>query len=451
MKTVGLKGPALLWNLIGELFVHCSNCSISLKKLHLLIELTLVLAEMKQPHLYIALPVLNEFSQLTGFLQSLESQPLTDFELIVCVNQYDDWWDDAVKRKACEDNLKSLSLLQQWQKFPVKVIDNSSPGRGWAAKKGGVGRARKTIMDAIASVGDDRDIMVSMDADTVYPADYLSAIDTCFRKNPTFLGLALPYFHPLTGEQENDRLLLRYEIYMRYYALNMIRINNPYRFSALGSAMAFPVWAYRKVGGLTPVQSGEDFYFLQKLVKNGPIGYIASTTAYPSSRFSDRVNFGTGPALIKGRAGDWDSYPFFPSGLFDKVGETFNLFPGLFEGDLPTPMDDFLIKTFKTEHLWEPLRNNYKDLGNFVKACMNKIDGLRILQFLKKSYYGNGKNLLPLTEFIRKYLPFAFAEEDLAELEQKGFEQVNIKILIRLRELFFQREAQIRGNEKKQG
>jgi len=409
----------------------------------------LVLAEMKHPHLHIALPVLNEFSQLPEFLHSLESQKFDDIELVVCVNQYDDWWFEAAKRKICEDNQKSLSLLQQVQNFPVKVIDKSSMGKGWTAKKGGVGHARKTIMDAIAANAGDRDIIVSMDADTVYPDDYLTVIDFCFRENPTFLGLALPYFHPLTGEQENDRLMLRYEIYMRYYALNMIHINNPFRFSALGSAMAFPVWAYRKVGGLSPVQSGEDFYFLQKLVKSGSIGYTASTTAYPSSRFSDRVNFGTGPALIKGRTGNWDSYPFFPSGLFEKVEKTFGLFPALFEGDVVTPMDNFLKETFKTEHLWEPFRNNYKDRGNFVRACVNKVDGLRILQFLKKSYSGDGKNLLPLTEFVRNYSPFAVTERDLAELGQKGFEKVNINILIRLRELFFHRESRERTEGRK--
>lgn len=407
----------------------------------------LVLAEMKQPHLHIALPVLNESSQLPGFLQSLAGQQFCDFELVVCVNQYDDWWHDPAKRKICEDNKRSLSLLQQLQNFPVKVIDRSSPGRGWAARKGGVGHARKTIMDTIATDADDRDIIVSMDADTNYPEDYLSVVAACFRKNPRYHGLALPYFHKLTGNEEHDRLLLRYEIYMRYYALNMIRINNPFRFSALGSAMAFPVWAYRKVGGLTPVQSGEDFYFLQKLVKNGSIGYTASTTAFPSSRFSDRVNFGTGPALIKGRSGDWNSYPFFPSGLFDKVGETFHLFPGLFKHNLSTPMDDFLKDIFKTEYIWNPLRKNYKDSGNFVRACINKVDGLRILQFLKKSYSGDGKNLLPLTAFIREYSPFAVAERDLAELEQKGFEHVDLKILIHLRTLFFRREAKIRRNE----
>ncbi len=402
---------------------------------------------MKHPRIHVALPVLNESLQLPRFIQSLADQKFADIELTACVNQYDDWWQDPAKRVQCEDNRKSLALLRQPQKFPVNILDKSLPGSGWQPKKGGVGRARKTIMDTIAAKADDHDIMVSMDADTDYPSDYLTVIAEYFRKHPDHLGLTLPYFHVQTRNEENNRLMIRYEIYMRYYALNMIRIGNPYRFTALGSAMAFPVWAYRRVGGLTPVLSGEDFYFLQKLVKSGVIGYFAPTTAYPSSRFSTRVNFGTGPALIKGRTGNWDSYPFFPSGLFDLVAETFSLFPRLFEHNVSTPMDDFLIETFKTENVWGPLRDNYRDRRNFVRACINKVDGLRILQFLKKNYSGDGKNLLPLTAFIRAYSPFPVSDEDLAALQDKGFEKAELKILTRLREMFFLWENRMRAKK----
>ncbi len=399
---------------------------------------------MKHSHIHIALPVLNESFQLPRFLQSLDRQKYRDFDLTACVNQYDNWWLDPAKRVQCEDNRKSLALLRQPQKFPVNILDKSLPGSGWQPKKGGVGRARKTIMDTIAADANDRDIIVSMDADTDYPPDYLVVIAEYFRKHPDHLGLTLPYFHVQTKNEENNRLMIRYEIYMHYYALNMIRIGNPYRFTALGSAMAFPVWAYCRVGGLTPVLSGEDFYFLQKLVKSGTIGYFAPTTAYPSSRFSARVNFGTGPALIKGRAGNWDSYPFFSSGLFDLVAETFLLFPRLFEHDISTPMDDFLKETFKTENVWGPLRDNYKDRRNFVRACISKVDGLRILQFLKKNYSGDGKNLLPLTAFIRAHSLFPVSDEDLAVLQEKGFEEAELKILTRLRETFFLWENQVR-------
>ena len=401
---------------------------------------------MKKPRLYLALPVLYESEQLPRFLGSLENQDYLPFTLVACVNQYEHWWNEPKKTAHCQDNRKSLELLSGFRKFPVQVIDRSSPGKGWPQKKGGVGYARKTAMDAIAHQANPEDIIVSVDADTVYPRNYLATIARFFQENSRFLGLALPYYHPLTRNTAHDRLILRYEIYMRYFALNMIRINNPYRYTALGSAMAFPVWAYRKVGGLTPVQSGEDFYFLQKLVKNGPIGYTAPATAYPSARFSDRVNFGTGPALIKGAKGNWDSYPFYPAELFDKIGETYRLFPALHDKVLPTPLDGFLQKTFKTNDIWGPLRENYKDRKNFVKACSNKVDGLRILQFLKKQYKGNGDNTKPLTSFLRKYFPGEIPESGLKDLETNGFAETEVTWLSFLRDKMVALETKWRNS-----
>ncbi len=400
---------------------------------------------MTPPRLYIVLPVLNESAYLPGLLASLHRQTFRHFEMVACVNQYDAWWSHTEKKPVCEDNRRSLDLLRNWKKFPVTVIDRASPGKGWPPKKGGVGHARKTVMDAVAAVANDRDIMVSVDADTLYPAGYLQAIADHFASFPGHLGLSLPYFHILTGNPGHDRLILRYEVYMRYFALNMIRIGNPYRFTALGSAMAFPVWAYRKAGGLTPVQSGEDFYFLQKLVKTGPIGYTAPVTAFPSSRFSDRVNFGTGPALLKGHKGNWDSYPFYPETDFEKVGETYRLFPALFDKNIPTPMDTFLKETFKTNDLWGPLRKNFRDRNNFVNACMQKVDGLRILQFLKKNQRTGGQDVRPLSDFLKNRFPGVLSENQRQELEGKGFEKADIHLLMRLRQQMYFLENAMRG------
>jgi hypothetical protein len=164
----------------------------------------------------------------------------------------------------------------------------------------------------------------------------------------------------------------------------MLKIRNPYAFTAIGSAMASTLKAYKRVGGITPVKSGEDFYFIQKLVKYGLIGLYVETVAYPSPRFSSRVIFGTGPALIKGSGGDWDSYPLHPKKSFEEIQKTFDLFSVLFEKDIATPMDSFIEDQFRAVDIWEPLRNNYKDRKNFVKACIGKVDGLRILQFLRR-------------------------------------------------------------------
>ncbi len=398
-----------------------------------------------KPKLHLSLPVLNEYHNLPALFECLKAQKEQDFVLWVCVNHYEHWRSLPEKQKEVADNEKSLSFLKTITDFDIRIIDRASEGKGWPKKKGGVGMARKTIMDAVAQEAKDDDLIVSIDADTYYPEDYLEKIKQTFENNRDAYGLAVPYYHPLTGNEESDRLILRYEIYMRNYALNMLRIDNPYAFSALGSAMAFPVWAYKKVGGLTPVVSGEDFYFLQKLVKNGRVMRWTDTLAKPSARLSDRVIFGTGPALIKGAGGDWDSYPVYHPDSFEKIKKTFDLFPLLFEKDVPTPMDDFLKEQFKEENIWQPLRKNYKDRKNFIRACVNKVDGLRILQFLRKEQESvNASDAEILETFLMQY--FGDAMDESFQKHLKGFDFYGSALCFAdmVRDFMFEREMEMR-------
>jgi len=394
---------------------------------------------------HLALPVLNEFGNLPKLMEVIKKFDTSGFTLWVCVNHYEHWRDIPDKAEQVADNEQSLKYLSNIKGINLRVIDRATKGKGWPQKKGGVGWARKTLMDAIAHEADSNSIIVSMDADTVYPANYLSAIKEAFQAHPKAYGLALPYFHRLSNNEENNRLILRYELYMRNYALNMLRINNPYAFSALGSAMAFPVWAYKKVGGLTPVVSGEDFYFLQKLIKNGPVLFWADTIAKPSPRLSDRVVFGTGPALIKGNSGDWSSYPIYHHSLFETIKETFDLFSALYKKEVATPMDNFLQEQFKTNNLWQPLRNNYNDATNFVRACVNKIDGLRILQYLRKEQesipLNNSQNLV---DFLFNFYGQQMDEPFKKHFKDFDFEGTAVCFLDLIREFMFEQEMELR-------
>lgn len=395
--------------------------------------------------IYIALPVLNESMEIPHLLKALKNQQEKKLLLVVCVNQYDYWWNDENYRLQCEDNQRSIQLLNYEKEILIKIIDRSSAGKGWPKKKSGVGWARKVIMDWISGKANKEDVIVSVDADTYYPPEYLHVLDNFFRQNKTSWALSIPYYHRLTGNIENDKLILRYEIYMRCFLLNMIRIENPYAFTALGSAMAFPVWAYQKAGGLTPVASGEDFYFLQKLVKYGTVNLFVPTTAYPSSRLSSRVTFGTGPALIRGKSGDWSAYPIYSPHFFDDVGSTFQLFSGLFDHNMSTPMDNFLARQFNPTAFWELFRRNYKDRKNFIKACQNKVDGLRILQYLRfRQARENITNELALTACLRKE---NLAKEDqkcINEIMRKGLLSVSVDCLQAIRNSLFNAEIERR-------
>ncbi len=337
------------------------------------------------PKVYAAIPVLDETEYLPNLISDLVNQQGCPWEAVICINQPDEWWHDEQRKKACIRNQASLEYLNSLNLPQIHLIDKSTRGSGWAGKNHGVGWARKTAMDKASAMADPGDLIVSMDADTRYSPGFFNSLILASGKYPDAAGLSVPYYHPLTGDETTDRCVLRYEIYMRNYALNMLLINSPYAFSAIGSGMACKASVYRRMGGLTPKMSGEDFYFMQKLRKSGHIVVDIADTIYPASRFSDRVYFGTGPAMIKGRNGDWDSYPVYHNQAFQLIKQTYDAFDGLFNHNSATPMDAFLEKVTHGDPVWEPLRSNASTKESFARACMQRIDALRILQFLKET------------------------------------------------------------------
>lgn len=358
--------------------------------------------------IYIALPAMNELENMEQFIQFCKNQTYQNFRLVICINQPDDWWEKENKLSICRNNTLSIEFLKKIKDFPIEIIDRSSKGKGWTGKDFGVGWARKTVMDHINNEAADNDIIISLDADTRFNPGYFDSILENFQKHPNAVALSVPYYHELTGDEEKDRAILRYEIYMRYYAINLWRIGSPYSFTAIGSAIALPVKCYRAIGGMTPHKSGEDFYFLQKLRKYGQVFTWNKEKVFPEARYSDRVFFGTGPAMIKGRDGDWSGYPIYTFELFDEIKETYDLLPDLILKDVSTPMDDFIEEKFANQNIWQPLRENFKTREKFVKACHHKIDGLRILQFLK---WRNTKNEKADEENLAKWFQQFYPEE----------------------------------------
>ncbi len=369
------------------------------------------------PAVHIALPVLNEFENIPAFLSDLQAQDYKGLiYLWVCVNQLDEWWDDPAKVHICHNNNQSIAYLGQVANENIRSIDRSSPGLGWKGKQHGVGFARRELMETIAAEADDRDILISLDADTRFQPGYVRSVVENLSRHPHVTALSVPYYHRLTGDERTDRAMLRYEVYMRCYSLNLWRIESPYSFTALGSAIALTVKTYKSVGGITPKMSGEDFYFLQKLRKKGNLLHWNLEKVFPAARFSDRVYFGTGPAMIRGDAGDWSSYPVYDFHIFDDIAATYNLFADLYTRDVTTPMDAFLAEIFPNEIIWGKLRSNSASLKRFVQACHQKIDGLRILQYVKwRHRQASQPDETSLSAFIRALYPDSIWREITAQ------------------------------------
>jgi glycosyltransferase involved in cell wall biosynthesis len=345
--------------------------------------------------IYAALPVMNE-PNLEKTIRCILAQTQSPTALYICVNQPEEHKTNPEKKHIFEQNQRTIDFIREifckgvlhtptandgeigrMQYAPtVEIIDKSTIG--WDSKNHGVGWARKILMDTINEVANSEDIIISLDADTEYPPTYFESVKSIFETpckgeaHPRPIALSNPYYHKLTDNEAENRAILRYEIYMRCYHKNLVRIGSPYAFTALGSAMAVTVHAYRKMGGMAPKKSGEDFYFLQQLCKIGRVETKNSVIVYPSNRLSDRVFFGTGPALIKGVGGDWSSYPIYPPKLWDEIANIYQNFESYFS------QEDF----FK-------LKNNSKTDAQLQKFCHEKFDGLRILQYLKSRHLEN--------------------------------------------------------------
>lgn len=394
--------------------------------------------------LFIAIPALDELDFLPQTMRSIASQQTEHpFEVSICVNQPESWWENSEKQTVCQHNQTLLKWLRSQQfPFPLHLIDKSSKGKGWDDKNFGVGFARKVLFDHIMSVAAADDILISMDADTVFGPHYVESIAQNFERHPDQNVISAPYFHPLTNDDQANRAILRYEIYMRNCLLNLFRIGCPYSFTAIGSAIAVKIKALKKINGITPMKSGEDFYLLQKLRKMSPISNWNDEVVYPAARFSDRVFFGTGPAIRKGSQGIWDSYPVYHFSLFDEVKKCYDLIDDLYQKDQHNKFIDFLEKQFKDDNLWQPLRKNAKDLAHFRHAFHEKADGLRIMQFLKSE---QSQLSVSDEQSLRENLPFLTQRTIPPFIQQDfSFDQLSTAQLSEIRTFLFKEEMEQR-------
>ena len=163
-------------------------------------------------------------------------------------------------------------------------------------KHAGVGLARKTLMDSASQEylsKNQNGLIVALDADTTVDENYLQSIKNYFT-NTKLKAASIFYEHPLISPE-----IIDYEFHLRYYNSMQHHAGFPFAIHTVGSAMVCTAESYKKKGGMNKRKAGEDFYIMQKFIKDQDCGNIISTTVIPSPRSSDRVPFGTGRAILK--------------------------------------------------------------------------------------------------------------------------------------------------------
>lgn len=247
----------------------------------------------------IVVPSIAELNNLPNLIHSLEQNnelELLDTLLLIIVNNSVSSSEDVKL-----DNQKTLAYLRSLKsKIDISFIDAASDGKTMDDKNGGVGLARKIGMDLALAKFDynslSKKILICTDADCIVEPNYLNEISREFNNN-NYEAAVVNFAHDISGDDEETKAIICYEIFLRYYVLGLTFAKSEYAFHTIGSTMICIPDTYVKAEGMNKRKAAEDFYFLEKLAKIYPVGEIKSTAVHPSKRGSWRVPFGTGRSV----------------------------------------------------------------------------------------------------------------------------------------------------------
>jgi len=316
-------------------------------------------------------------------------------EVIVVINN-----SESEIEEIKEQNLLTLNTLQNLSEtysnsnmhlIPVLIGDLDS-------KHAGVGWARKLGMDLATQrfrTINYNGIIVGLDADTLVESNYFNSIYSFFLNN-NCNAASIHFEHPVTGDSFSDVHLEQikyYELHLRYYKNSFKYSNLPYSFHTIGSAFALTASAYARQGGMNRRKAGEDFYFINKLIKGEIFGEINDTKVIPSPRISDRVPFGTGRAILEGLNSQKDLSITYDFQSFEIIQSWINRIEtkDFKYGNFPE-----ILKAYMGEEIWikhhTMMLNNTNSHKSYLKLFHNIFDAfwmLKFIHFLRDNYYPN--------------------------------------------------------------
>jgi len=288
------------------------------------------------------------------------------------------------------------------RRLRLAFVDASSPGLEIPQHAGGVGMARKIGMDmalrVLRNTSSEPKTILSLDADTRVQADYLSAVRRFISSGQAQTGV-IAYAHQMPRDEVAMQAICSYEIFLRYWVLGLQYAESPYAFHSIGSTMVTTADAYLSVRGMNRREAGEDFYFLNKLAKTGPVHQIKETVVYPSARISVRVPFGTGAAVGKRIAKEVQEHALYDPRIFRILKDWLALMKNSFDWsesrilamakEIDAGLEAFLIgRGFLSD--WPKIHRNTKDEKTHKTQFNSWFDGfetLKLINYLTKEFY----------------------------------------------------------------
>ena len=350
--------------------------------------------DIKFVQIVVAIPVLAEGNAVDACIASFAQNPGTYLDRTLLLFVVNNRPDALPEHKA--DNQRALERLRDMSSAidvpRIACIDAASPGHELPAKEG-VGLARKLGLDWGLALfhrsGVHNGALCCTDADTLVEPGYLEAISGWREKSDAW-GAIVDFAHQPGATPEEATAITEYELFLRYHVLGLASAGSPYAYHAMGSAMACTPEAYAAVAGMARRQAGEDFYFLQKLAKTGPIHRIDNTCVHPSARPSWRVPFGTGRRVSTRLREEGSPFLAYHPGSYAILGTWLahatrqiadGKPPATDAGAISEPLAAFL-ETQQFEPAWERICRNANNTPQRLAQFNRWFDAFRTLKLL---------------------------------------------------------------------
>ncbi len=345
--------------------------------------------------LCVVIPATGERDRIQTVLDSLQlgSTRLSEAEVIVVVNNARD-----APGQRLHENLATIQDLKNYKALiRILPIDRSSFGKAYPASTAGVGAARRTGMDLalrrLVQVGNiENGAIACLDADSPTSSGYIDTLLSLFATTEQPFAAVCRYHHPIPTDDRQARSIIAYELWLRYLELCMRLCAAEYAVSAIGSCLVVSVLGYARSDGMPRRKAGEDFHFLQKIIKVRARRRIVphiDATVFPSSRVSDRVPFGTGHAMHRCAQVGPDRYLFVePPLAFMQLRHFFKALPDWYHNpNAPIPGLSNTLHAFleskNAYRTFERLRVNAPNPENFVLSIKNWLGSLQLIRYAR--------------------------------------------------------------------
>ncbi len=354
--------------------------------------------------LVVAIPAYAEPNLLLS-LESLRqcALPASPVEVLVLINHPENADEEE---QAFNQNTYEKSLQWAAAHSTSQMAFHIAGPLAMPAKHAGAGLARKLLMDEavrrFVAAGSQEGIIAAFDADSTCTPNYLTELEIFFEHHPKHLACSIHFEHPFDDERHP---IVQYELHLRYMKHALAFAGHPYANYTVGSSMAVRASAYAKQGGMNRRKAGEDFYFLQKMMMAGEVGYLSEATVFPSARTSHRVPFGTGRAMLEMQQ-DRDVYLTYHPESYRQLAKLLSGLERVWQGGTHD-VDNTCVKRFLDAWEWEryiaEIKVNTSSYTAFKKRFFrwfNAFTVMKYLHFMRDCGYPD----IPVTEAVSELL-----------------------------------------------